>query len=65
MDTPQLVAWVDPRTGIVHVDTGQPLTQDPVGRALAMLTNMQATMRYLTAPRWKRPLLRLFRWCLR
>lgn len=36
--------------------------QDPVARALALITDAHDTVRYLTAPRWKRPLLRILRW---
>ncbi|QSN26508.1 hypothetical protein I3U42_01490 [Mycobacteroides abscessus subsp. abscessus] len=35
---------------------------DPLARALALITDAHDTVRYLTAPRWKRPLLRLLRW---
>ncbi|MBE5453491.1 hypothetical protein E3G52_000355 [Mycobacteroides abscessus] len=36
-------------------------TPDPVSRALALITDMHRTVQYLTAPRWKRPFLRLLR----
>ncbi|SLC04552.1 Uncharacterised protein [Mycobacteroides abscessus subsp. massiliense] len=34
---------------------------DPLHRAVALVSELHRTMRYLTAPRWKRVLLRLFR----
>lgn len=34
---------------------------DPLARAHALITDLHRTMRYLTAPRWKRVLLRLLR----
>ncbi|AMU58986.1 hypothetical protein R2325_04580 [Mycobacteroides chelonae] len=36
--------------------------QDPVARAHRRITELYDTVRYLTAPRWKRPLLRILRW---
>lgn len=36
--------------------------QDPITRAHKRITELYETVRYLTAPRWKRPLLRLLRW---
>lgn len=62
--------------GVVHVEKHsgvhgfggltpdlQPLDRpDLVARAHALITNTYWTVRYLTAPRWKRPFLRLLRW---
>ncbi|SLJ40182.1 Uncharacterised protein [Mycobacteroides abscessus subsp. abscessus] len=48
--------------GVIYVDDHPVPTADPTARALALITDLHHTVRYLTAPRWKRPLLRLLRW---
>ncbi|MGH7291537.1 MAG: hypothetical protein ACREJT_10020 [Myxococcota bacterium] len=57
--------------GVVHVEQYSwdresggctPDRPDPLARAHALITDVHRTVRYLTAPRWKRMLLRLFRW---
>ncbi|MFA4050914.1 MULTISPECIES: hypothetical protein [Mycobacteroides] len=62
--------------GVVHVEKHsgvygfggltpdlEPLDRpDPLTRAHTLIADTHWTVRYLTAPRWKRPFLRLLRW---
>ncbi|SKM39637.1 Uncharacterised protein [Mycobacteroides abscessus subsp. massiliense] len=52
--------------GVVYIDHIRPTCpapdQDPLARTHKRITDLHRNVRYLTAPRWKRPFLRLLRW---